>query len=197
MRTLSIIFVLLLVAACGRSRQSQPSMVMHRLQAGVPDSDGWCFASSTDGDFSVLLPIKFNDFTVRVKEEDGRVVTTYGLGSKDTDGIGFSAAEIPSSSRKKTGIEILESSRARGLVQESRTRIFGIGDGHAVEWLEQASDRGSYFRVIDYPRSSIILGITFPVSAAARVERCRLRFFDSLRLKGPNHLGRESPSPQR
>ena len=37
---------------------------MHRKQAGEPDETGWMLAESTEGRFSVRMPINFNDFTV-------------------------------------------------------------------------------------------------------------------------------------
>ena len=180
---IALVSLLLALRSIAAGVEGQSPITMHRLQAGTVNADGWYFAQSTDGDFSVSFPIKFNDSTIRVIERDGRVVTGYVLGSKDKDGVVFGAAEVPLNSRKMTGREVLESRRAKGIVQEDHTRIFAFAGGRAFEWLEQNSERGNYVRMIDFPGFSIILSITFPAVAVERAENCKIRFFDSLRFK--------------
>src|ERR1700761_7424533 len=41
-----------------------PKTVMHRIEAGLFDTSGWTRAESTNGNFAVLMPGPFNDFSV-------------------------------------------------------------------------------------------------------------------------------------
>ena len=43
-------------------------MVVHRDDAGELDADGWTLAKSTNGNYSVDLPMKFKDFIDAVKQ---------------------------------------------------------------------------------------------------------------------------------
>ena len=50
---------------------------MHRVQAGSRNAQGWYDAQSTEGHFSISLPIPFNDFTVRGKDKNGKESISY------------------------------------------------------------------------------------------------------------------------
>lgn len=69
--------------------QSGSPVVMHRVQDTTKDKSGLYFGKSTEGHFSVLLPIPFNDFTI-----EGDDVHIYGIGSKSQEGIKFSVTEV-------------------------------------------------------------------------------------------------------
>lgn len=71
-----------------------PGMTMHRVQAGEPDASGWMVAASTEGGFSVRLPLKFNDFTIAESDPKAPALRTYVVGTKSQEGIKFSATRI-------------------------------------------------------------------------------------------------------
>ncbi len=79
------------LAGCGRP-DDQPSIVMHRQRAGVRNADGWYPATSTEGGFSVLMPVPFNDFTVVTRRPDGASVRSFVLGTRSKEGVKFSVA---------------------------------------------------------------------------------------------------------
>ncbi|HEY3352411.1 MAG TPA: hypothetical protein VGQ83_04115 [Polyangia bacterium] len=58
------------------------SMKMHRLQAAQPLGDGWHLATSTEGAFSVELPLSFNDFRTRAQTTDRVELRTHTVGAK-------------------------------------------------------------------------------------------------------------------
>ena len=64
---------------------------MHRQQAGTLDATGWTLAVSTEGDYSVSLPCKFNDYTVDGKESTPEKAHIYMVGCDRADGVRFSA----------------------------------------------------------------------------------------------------------
>ncbi len=66
---------------------SADGLEMHRLQAGELDATGWAVARSTYGRFSVSLPGKFNDYSVKDKAKDGTPQTAHTVGMKTPSGI--------------------------------------------------------------------------------------------------------------
>ncbi len=57
-------------------------MTMHRIQATSPLGDGWNLARSTEGGFSVELPLPFNDFRIRAETTDHVALRTHSVGAK-------------------------------------------------------------------------------------------------------------------
>jgi hypothetical protein len=169
------------------------SIVTHRVNAGTLGLSGWYHADSTEGNFAVDFPSKFNDFTFRSKMPDGKSVTTgYCLQLKSKDGVKMTAIELTAESRIKSALELLEESRKKGLVIESRTRVFDQPGAKVVEWLEQNSEKASYFRLLDFAKESIILSLEYPTAMADKVEPYRVHFFSSLVIREPS---RSSVSP--
>ncbi|WP_437490381.1 hypothetical protein WME75_13560 [Sorangium sp. So ce1014] len=67
-------------------------MTMHRLQATQPVGDGWHHAQSTEGSFSVELPLPFNDFRVRSQATDNVEMRTHTVGGKTPGLLAWSAS---------------------------------------------------------------------------------------------------------
>lgn len=67
-------------------------MTMHRTQASAPLGDGWHLATSTEGAFSVELPMPFNDFRMRTQTEDKVELRTHVVGAKSAGLLAFSAS---------------------------------------------------------------------------------------------------------
>ncbi len=77
----------------GEEREVAPgvSMKMFRIQATSPLADGWQLAQSTEGGFSVELPLAFNDFRQRAKTEDGVELRSHSIGGKTPGLLAWSA----------------------------------------------------------------------------------------------------------
>ncbi|WP_437989694.1 hypothetical protein [Sorangium sp. So ce145] len=67
-------------------------MVMHRVQATEPLGDGWHLARSTEGAFSVELPLPFNDFRTRAGATEDVELRTHTVGGKTPGRLAFSAS---------------------------------------------------------------------------------------------------------
>src|SRR5437868_12349875 len=86
---------------------AQPKLEMHRAGVSADDGSGWHLAVSSKGSFSIRLPIPFNDFTI-LDPSTGEM--TYAVGGKSSEGIKFSAAELPVAGKKPKDLAtILES----------------------------------------------------------------------------------------
>lgn len=67
-------------------------MTMHRVQATEPLGDGWHLARSTEGAFSVEMPLPFNDFRTRARATDDVELRTHTVGGKTPGRLAFSAS---------------------------------------------------------------------------------------------------------
>ncbi len=67
---------------------------LFRIQATAPIGDGWQLATSTEGGFSVEMPLAFNDFRERATATDGVEVRTYSVGAKSPGGVAWAATCI-------------------------------------------------------------------------------------------------------
>jgi hypothetical protein len=97
MRRFAPIAVLFLASAYPTTAafaQTPPGMTLHRVQAGEPDASGWMVAASTQGGFSVRLPLKFNDFTIQEANSAAAVLRLHTVGAKSQEGIKFSATRL-------------------------------------------------------------------------------------------------------
>ena len=77
----------------GEERQIAPDtfMKMHRVQATQPLGDGWQLAASTEGGFSVELPLPFNDFRIRSEAADHVQMRMHTVGAKTPGKLAWSA----------------------------------------------------------------------------------------------------------
>lgn len=74
---------------------------MHRIQATQPLGDGWQLASSTEGGFSVEVPLPFNDLRIRAPTTDAGVeLRTHTIGGKTPGQLAYSASCMVRSDKK-------------------------------------------------------------------------------------------------
>jgi hypothetical protein len=66
------------------AQDKPPGLVMHRTQAGEQGADGWFLAQSTKGQFTLKLPVKFNDFSMGpMALTTGGVAESHSVGGTD------------------------------------------------------------------------------------------------------------------
>lgn len=80
----------------GEEREMSPGtfMKMHRIQAMDPLGDGWQRATSSEGAFSVELPLAFNDFRIRSETTDHVEMRSHSIGAKSPGLLAWSATCI-------------------------------------------------------------------------------------------------------
>lgn len=80
----------------GEEREMSPGtfMKMHRIQATDPLGDGWQRATSSEGAFSVELPLPFNDFRIRSETTDHVEMRSHSIGAKSPGLLAWSATCI-------------------------------------------------------------------------------------------------------
>jgi hypothetical protein len=165
---------------CSSIAQPTSPMKMHRLQDKTKNSNGLYYGKSTEGHFSVLLPVPFNDFTVKRGD-----VTTYVIGSKTEVGIKFSATKLVKDKNKTTNFDELVKSFASAENTITKVKKERIKSNDAVSFIVTDKSNGAMFKYIDTKNSLFIITIEFPIGYKKTVENKYGYFFTSLTISAP------------
>ena len=174
----SLLSTTLAISAIGQTLP--PGMTMHRVQAGEPDTSGWMLASSTEGGFSVRLPLKFNDFTIAESDPKAPTARLFVVGGKSEEGIKLTATRIVYRKGAESAKHFF-SRFEKGLdLKPERITPQKVGERPAVDIvLKRASDVG-YQRAVLLDSDLILMIIESPRSRDATTQQLATPFFDSL-----------------
>ena len=175
MKTILLLFVIVLFCFVSVAQSGSP-VVIHRVQDTTKDKSGLYFGKSTEGNFSVLLPIPFNDFTI-----EGAEVDIYSIGSKSQEGIKFSVTEIEN---RNKNFDLNEFPRMfddpgdtvenikREKTKDAESISFSVFDKFQGAIIKQVLSRNRVFLMI----------IEFPIEFREMVESDFGYFFSSLNI---------------
>ena len=166
-------------------QKAPAGLTMHRQQAGTPNAKGWYDAKSTEGHFSVSLPIPFNDFTVKVKEKDGTEVVSYVIGSTSKEGFKFSATEMLNGRRTREfdAHAYVEKFKADKRNTVSNETLFEV-DGHsAIQFHVSNAQQSAFMRALVVPPGVLLLIVEYPKRLERDVISLVKHFFDSLKIE--------------
>lgn len=155
---------------------------MHRLQAGEPDASGWMVARSTEGGFSVRLPLKFNDFTFAESDPKAPVLRTFTVGTKSQEGIKFSVTRIvyrKGAESAKYFFSRFERGQDLGATPE-RITPHEIAERRAVDLVLRRPSDVAYQRVVLLESDLLLMVVESPRSQDATAQQFVSAFFDSL-----------------
>jgi hypothetical protein len=181
----SIRSALLAGAACvaalaAPANGAQSKIEMHRKLAGEPDAAGWCEARSTLGGFSVALPGRFNDFSVRDEGADGVPLRLDVVGVGDPDGTKFSATAIVRSDGKVAADALESYARKAG----GSHRMLTHAGLPAVEVIPPPSKKKSALtRMLRGKDRVYLLVAEYPQARSRDLAPAVRRFMDSFRLR--------------
>ena len=88
------LIVLCLSTSVATAQSAREELTMHRKNVGELDGSGWVTAKSTNGAFSVRMPLTFSDFTVEMPASNVNVARTFGIGAKSKEGVRFVVQRI-------------------------------------------------------------------------------------------------------
>jgi len=171
---------MLIVPAFGQNLP--PGMTMHRLQAGEPDASGWLTAASTEGGFSVRLPLKFNDVTLLESDPKAPTLRTFTVGAKSQQGIKFSATRIvyrKGADSAKYFFSRFEKGQDLGSTPENVTP-HSIGGRRTVNLTLKKASAVSYQRAVLLDSDLLLTIVESPRSYDATAHQLAVSFFDSL-----------------
>src|SRR5574341_320226 len=185
---LHFLYIACLVAAAlatpALSQSLPPGMTMHRLNAGEPDASGWMPAASTEGNFSVKLPIKFNDFTIADSDPASVAHRIYTVGTKSTEGIKFTATRIAYRKGAKSAkyfFSQFEQGHNLGTKPERITPL-RVGGRQAVDLVVKRAVDVAYQRVVLLEADLLQLIVESPRAHDELARQFVQPFFDSLTI---------------
>jgi hypothetical protein len=178
--------LLLLLLALGANAADTGEMKMHRQQAGQPDpsdKSGWLLAASTQGRFSVRLPLKFNDFTV-TEVPEAPALRTHTVGTRSSEKISFVATRIV----YRKGAAAAKQYFARfekGQGQTAKPVSVAprqVGALRAVDLVFKGPGAVSYQRVVLLDTDLLMLTVESPSEHDEAAWKLAGTFFDSLKV---------------
>ena len=166
------------------ARAQQPKLEMHRTAVDSKDPSGWHLAVSTKGSFSVRMPIPFNDFTVRSTDPKTGEEVTHVIGGKSTEGIKFSAVELPASAKSAPSLEkILADFSAKSGSKVSDVQRAAKDDVDTLSFSVSGAQTSAHVRYVKTKSATYSLTVEFPNAHRDDVAALREEFFDSFKTK--------------
>lgn len=186
-KTISLLAIAILLY-CPISALAKPQMEMHRVQATTQDPSGWYLAESTNGLFSVLVPIPFNDFTIISEDPQIGKTTTHTVGGQSAEGVKFSATKSPViQGRSPASLEDLpqQFERTGGTVTEIDSSLYA---GYpSISFSVRGPQTGAYMRYVTTPTHVYVVTMEYPLDSSKKAENLKSFFLSSLKLEtSPN-----------
>ena len=177
MKNISIAFAILLFYFSSTAQSTSP-VKMHRIQDTTKDKSGLYYGKSTEGHFSVLLPIPFNDFTIKTDE-----ATSYVIGSKSEEGIKFSVTEIVKKEKNKAiDLDALLKGFSSSSSKVENVRKEKTKYSESISFSVVDKSKGAIFKYINTQNSLFTMIIEFPIAYKKTVEDEFRYFFSSLSI---------------
>src|SRR5262245_14343524 len=173
--TAPLLSILLLAGAAGAQETK-----MHRAQAGVVDPSGWTLAESTEGRFSVYLPMKFDDFTT-VEAYPAPAARTYTVRAKSGDGIAMAVTRIAYRKPGSAQEYFARFEKGEGLgVKPERVARLRVGEQPGVDLLLKRADSVRFQRVVLLESDLLMLVVDSPPKHEEAARQYASRFFATL-----------------
>ena len=181
------ILVLCCLVACCAHAEEKPQLTMHRTQACPKDDSGWCQAASEAGNFSVALPIPFNDFTMAAKATTGEPIAMYIVGGKSSEGVKLSVTCTYNPKRPasdETARSLVDSFKEGGATV-SGLREVEAGPLKGYEFEVGEAKSGALIRILQGHSALYQIIIEYPASEAALARSLAPRVMSSFTAAGP------------
>lgn len=183
---IALVYLVIRVAQPSPAAGPEPMVEMHRTQATAADPSGWNLAASTLGGFSVLIPLPFNDFTVKAKDPKTDSTVVHAVGATSAEGIKFSATKMfdPEGKTPPDLASFPQSFSGSGYtVSDVDTSPFS--GFPSVSFTVKGASGGGYVRYVKVPGSIIALTLEFPSDQEAVASGYREKFLSSLTITAP------------
>jgi hypothetical protein len=179
---LATLFLLFLCMA--HALADPKGITMHRVQAGTPEADGWYSAVSTNGSFSVRMPVPFNDFTNPGSDDGTKLCHT--IGSSTPEGMKFSATRTPIL-KPRNSIRGFLNEFAAGFEQNGEVieKQYLMVDGFETLDLTAKDETVTVlFRVIGLPDGALLMMVEYPNKMAGEAtKQMATKFLASVKIQ--------------
>ncbi len=171
----------MVVSMAAAAQAGKPTVVVHRDDAGELDADGWTLAKSTNGNYSVDLPMKFKDFTATHNDPKSPVAESYGLSARMMQPIRFTTSRMHFREGKEMArkrFEQIKSAAGKGPYKTIKPMRMNEYDALEVE-LEVKKGRAIQ-RTVLLEEDIFTMIMEFAKSEEAAAMRLAPRFFKSV-----------------
>ncbi len=165
-------------------KKPAPVVEVHRQGVSIKDSTGLYPAQSTLGNFSVLMPIPFNDFSILTQRGDGSPLRMDCIGGKTTEGVKFMITSAPWFQKKPELKDLYESFRKDEQVL-SKPKYKEQGLESSVTFEATQKDSRSWIRYTVTPTMIFCASVEYPRDQQEMIARQAEIFLDSLKIKQP------------
>jgi hypothetical protein len=172
----------LLAAKFAAAQALPPGMTMHRSSAGTLEASGWTLAKSTDGAFTVKLPLLFNDFTTVEQNPLEPVKQIFTVGGRAKDGVRFVASrfEYRDDKSAQTYYDNAKTKMPTNVtLPQVKERSIGKVPAVDVSFCETSGNCAS-FRNVLAGSTMIMLVVEYPVARRDELQPLVAEFFESL-----------------
>ena len=184
-RVFAAFLLALPLASTNAAVAAPPNTEIHRKSVDALDAAGWQPAVSTKGQFSIRVPVAFNDFTIRATDENIGEMVVHVIGGRNDEGVKFTVTETPFTPRMKNpDIGKL----AADFGDKPGTKVTDIArdskDGaERVSFSVTGPASSAYMQVIKTENALYNLTLEFPNAKRSKAMQVKSAFFDSFKLK--------------
>jgi hypothetical protein len=158
-----------------------PGMTMHRFQVGEPDATGWMLAASTEGGFSVRVPLTFNDLTVEESDPNAPMLRLFSVGAISQERIKFVATRTTyRKGAESARFFFARAEKGEGLPGLESITLRQVGGRRAVDHVLKRPSDVAFQRTVLLDADLIIMIIESPRNLEAPARQFVTPFFDSL-----------------
>lgn len=140
-------------------------------------------AVPTDGSFSIVFPIAFNDLELRAEDPPAPTLVTHLLTGLNSEGLRVSAMEMSGPVHAPPIDGLMEAAKARPGTTVSDISRAQKGDAETLSFALTEPKGGSYFRVIQTKGTEYVLVIQFPEAIRGKAGLVKDGYFGSFKIK--------------
>jgi hypothetical protein len=175
--------ILGLIVACTNplnqpTAELDSNIEMHRFQDSTLDESGWYYAASTNGNFSLYMPIPFNDYTQTVDDYQ-----TYGIASTSFEGISFTVLQSKNLKPGPIDLKALVSKLGTPAQPVSDVKYYSYDNYEAVNFKQKSFKSAAYMKYAVYGPNLYMMIIEFPYGQEELVVSMKDGFFDFLEIE--------------
>ena len=177
MKKILMLLIISFTFSCSNSQVKQERK-MHRIQDTTLSQSGWYYGKSTDGHFSIELPIPFNDATIKT---DG--IYTYVIGSTSQEGFKFSVTEMKNRIKSQEInfdeliLELAQPNNKISNISKSQNQI------SKSIYCESRNDKnGAFMKYIYHKKRLYTLIIEYPIDKEKLVAEFKDYYFSSFTI---------------
>ena len=177
MTIIRLVAAIVVTVVSAMSAHAEP--IMHRSAVAAGE------AAPTDGSFSILFPIAFNDVELRTEDPPAPTLVMHLLMGVDSEGLRISAMETSGREIAAPIDGLMETAKTRPGTTVSDISRAQTGDMATLSFALTEPKGGSYFRVIRTKGREYVLVIQFPEAIRSKAVLVKDGYFGSFKITRP------------